>query len=155
MRFVAFDVGRKRTGVAVSDASGTLARPLTTLTGAAVIDQARALVGRLAAEEEGLAGVVVGLPLRLDGAPNAETAHARAFAEALEARGVAPVVLQDERLSSVEAESRLAVRERDWRTRKARLDAASAAVILQDFLDSRAPAQPGVPGEHDPDGSRA
>ena len=49
-----------------------------------------------------------------------------------------PIVLQDERLTSVEAESRLAVQEKDWRRRKAKLDAAAAAVILQDFLDSRA-----------------
>jgi len=46
-------------------------------------------------------------------------------------------MLQDERLSSHEAEERLAVRERDWRKRKAKLDAAAAAVILQDYLDAR------------------
>jgi RNase H-fold protein (predicted Holliday junction resolvase) len=51
------------------------------------------------------------------------------------------VTLQDERLTSVEAESRLALRERDWRARKARLDAASAAIILQDHLDERARAR--------------
>lgn len=48
-----------------------------------------------------------------------------------------PIALQDERLSSHEAEERLALRERDWRKRKARLDAASAAVILQDYLDGK------------------
>ena len=48
-----------------------------------------------------------------------------------------PVILQDERLSSREAESRLALRESDWRKRKAKLDAAAAAVILQDYLDER------------------
>ena len=48
-----------------------------------------------------------------------------------------PVVTQDERLSSREAEERLSVREKDWRKRKAKLDAASAAVILQDYLDAR------------------
>jgi len=47
--------------------------------------------------------------------------------------------LQDERLSSREAESRLAQRETDWRKRKAKLDAAAAAVILQDYLDARQP----------------
>jgi RNase H-fold protein (predicted Holliday junction resolvase) len=46
------------------------------------------------------------------------------------------VVFQDERLSSREAEGRLAVRERDWRARKAKLDAAAASVILQDYLDA-------------------
>ena len=49
-----------------------------------------------------------------------------------------PLALQDERLSSREAESRLARREKDWRVRKARLDAAAAAVILQDYLDEHA-----------------
>ena len=47
------------------------------------------------------------------------------------------VLLQDERLTSREAESRLALRERDWRVRKKRLDAAAAAVMLQEYLDSR------------------
>ena len=46
------------------------------------------------------------------------------------------MTLQDERLTSREAESRLAVREKDWRVRKARLDAAAAAIILQDYLDT-------------------
>jgi putative Holliday junction resolvase len=46
-----------------------------------------------------------------------------------------PVITQDERLTSVEAESRLAEREKDWRRRKAKLDAAAAAVILQEYLD--------------------
>ena len=50
------------------------------------------------------------------------------------------VHLQDERLSSHEAEQRLAERERDWRRRKAKLDAAAAAVILQDYLDGRSRA---------------
>ena len=48
-----------------------------------------------------------------------------------------PVVLQDERLSSREAESLLARSEKDWRKRKTQLDAASAAVILQDYLDAQ------------------
>ena len=48
-----------------------------------------------------------------------------------------PVHLQDERLTSHEAEARLAERERDWRARKKKVDAAAAAIILQDYLDSR------------------
>jgi putative Holliday junction resolvase len=57
------------------------------------------------------------------------------LARRLRASIALPVVLQDERLSSHEAESFLARREKDWRKRKAQLDAASAAVILQDYLD--------------------
>jgi RNase H-fold protein (predicted Holliday junction resolvase) len=58
-------------------------------------------------------------------------------------------VLQDERLSSREAESLLARHEKDWRKRKAHLDAASAAVILQDYLDAQfRPASPQSEGEN-------
>jgi putative Holliday junction resolvase len=138
MRVVAFDVGARRTGVAVSDASGTLARPLATLAGGDVVGAAVQLVERLAREDEGLAVVIVGLPLRSDGRDTQGTPLARAFAAALAKRVAMPVVLQDERLSSVEAEARLAVNERDWRRRKTKLDAAAAAVILQDHLDAEA-----------------
>ena len=82
--------------------------------------------------------MVVGLPRRLDGTPNDQTPVVLAFVEALQgARRRSRSTLQDERLSSVEAESRLALRDRDWRSRKKKLDAAAAAVILQDYLDSR------------------
>ena len=60
-----------------------------------------------------------------------------------------PVTLQDERLTSREAETRLAITDRDWRTRKERLDAAAAAIILQDYLDIR-PGRP-IPFAGDPD----
>jgi len=59
----------------------------------------------------------------------------RAFIGALSRRTTLPIEIEDERLTSREAESRLARRERDWRKRKAKLDAAAAAVILQDYLD--------------------
>ena len=135
------DIGQRRVGVAISDFTRTLARPLSVLTRPRGEHDVVAMVGaeitRLAAEEDGVREVVVGLPLRLDGSPNDMTARVSAFADALRARIGLPVVFQDERLSSVEAESRLAVREKDWRVRKQRLDAAAAAVILQDYLDSR------------------
>ena len=69
--------------------------------------------------------------------PTDQTTIVETFARALEAQIAVPVVLQDERLSSHEAESRLAARESDWRKRKAKLDAAAAAIILQDYLDGR------------------
>ena len=81
---------------------------------------------------------MVGWPRRLDGSANDQTPRVEAFKRALEARVGVPVILQDERLSSHEAEERLSTRERDWRRRKQKLDAAAAAVILQDYLDGRA-----------------
>jgi putative Holliday junction resolvase len=65
------------------------------------------------------------------------TARVSAFASELGRITRLPIVLQDERLTSREAESRLAVTEKDWRVRKRRLDAAAAAIILQDYLDAR------------------
>ena len=140
-RIVGFDVGERRIGVAVSDASCTLARPLGALSVAALdasaVDAAAEQVAQLAAEDDSVSMVVVGLPRRLDGTPNDLTPKVERFARALAERTHLPVSLQDERLSSHEAESRLAVREKNWRVRKQRLDAAAAAIILQDYLDTR------------------
>ena len=141
MRIVGLDLGRRRVGVALSDVSGTLATPWRTIDGrgdlAEVASRLVATLGELAEGEDGVAGIVVGLPSHLDGRPHEGAIWVREVADAVrEAMGL-PVTLYDERLSSVEAEQRLAVGERDWRKRKARLDAAAAAVFLQDYLDAR------------------
>ena len=94
-------------------------------------------IATLARDDDGLEAVVVGWPRRLDGSPTHQTAIVETFKRALEAKIAVPVILQDERLSSHEAESRLAARESDWRKRKAKIDAAAAAIILQDYLDGR------------------
>ena len=142
MRFVGLDIGEKRIGVAISDVSGTLARPLGVLRPSGLevdaLDVVSTELARLAAEEDGLGAIVIGLPRRLDGSPSDMTPRVEQFARRLQTKTSLPVTLQDERLSSREAESRLALRDKDWRSRKARLDAAAAAVILQDYLDSRA-----------------
>jgi putative Holliday junction resolvase len=137
-RVLGIDVGGRRVGLAISDPSRTLARPLTTLTVASPadsVDKVAAEIARLAAEDDGLAQVVVGAPSRLDGTPSDQTAVVDAFVAALRATTALPIAREDERLTSREAESRLAVRERDWKRRKAKLDAAAAAIILQDYLD--------------------
>jgi putative Holliday junction resolvase len=150
MRVLGVDYGRKRIGLALSDATAIVARPWRSLPAAATpAGSAAALASLLADAREGgddvvgeLAAVVVGLPRRLSGEDTDQTQPARDFAGALHALTRLDVHLQDERLSSREAESRLARRERDWRRRKLRLDAAAAAVILQDFLDARATGAP-------------
>jgi len=139
MRVLAVDVGERRIGLAISDISRTLARPLRTLTVRSAgdgVDQVVAEIARLHAEEDGLSTVVVGLPIRLDGSPSEQTSRVTAFIEALKMRTAVPILTADERLSSREAESLLAERTRDWRQRKARLDAVAAAVILQDYLEA-------------------
>jgi putative Holliday junction resolvase len=148
MRVLGVDLGRRRIGLAVSDPSGTLARPLRIVergpSDRRALRDVAAVAQALAADDDGLAAIVVGRPTRLDGSPNEQTAHAEQMAEGLRRRVTVPVVFQDERLSSHEADARLAATERDWRMRKARLDAASAAVILQDYLDARAASAPTV-----------
>ena len=135
------DYGARRIGLALSDATGTLASPWRLIQRPASEPETLALIereiARLVDDDDGLQAVVVGWPRRLDGTATHLTPLVEAFARALEERLPVPVILQDERLSSHEADSRLAVRERDWRRRKAKLDAASAAIVLQDYLDHR------------------
>jgi len=140
-RILGFDVGARRIGVAISDATATLARPVGVIAARdleshAAVDAADE-VRRLEAEDDSIDAIVVGHPRRLDGSPNDMTARVEAFAAQLRERTGLPVHLQDERLSSREAESRLARRDKDWRSRKKQIDAAAAAVILQDYLDAR------------------
>ena len=86
--------------------------------------------------------VVVGWPRRLDGTDTHATHSAAALADALGVCLGVPVHRQDERLTSQAAEALLAARERDWRARKRLIDAAAAALLLQDYLDGRSAPGP-------------
>lgn len=137
-RAIGIDVGKRRIGVAISDVTRTIARPLMTLLVDSTDDGVTRVaqeVTRLVSEDDGVSIIVVGLPVRLDGSPSAQTSHVETFVAGLRKKIAVPIVTIDERLSSVEAESRIAVRVKDWRARKQKLDAAAAAVILQDYLD--------------------
>jgi putative Holliday junction resolvase len=142
VRALGIDYGTRRIGLALSDATGLLARPWKTISAnggpervaAVLAEEATALV----AEPDGLSAIALGYPRRLNGEPTAQTAVVEAIAAVLRSSINIPVILQDERLSSVVAESELARREKDWRKRKQLLDARSAAIILQDYLDERA-----------------
>jgi len=138
MRVLAIDVGKRRIGLAISDTSRTLARPLSVITvngSADAVDRVASEIHRLSSEEDGIATIVVGVPVALDGSSTEQTAQVGAFIEALKTRTPLPIATEDERLTSREAESRLAEGERDWRVRKTKLDAAAAAIFLQDYLD--------------------
>ncbi len=139
MRYLGIDYGRRRIGLAISDPTGMLARPWKMIPrqgSTNVVAQALAReIATLAAEDDGIGGVVLGYPRKLGGEPTDQTAAVDALAAALRTQIAVPLVMQDERLSSREAESLLAQRIKNWRDRKPLLDAASAAVILQDYLD--------------------
>jgi len=139
VRALGIDYGERRIGLALSDATGLLASPWKTIpndrnVGAAakrLADEVRGLHG----EEDGLGAIVIGLPRRLSGDDNDQTAHVRTLAALLADEVVIPITLQDERLTSHDADAILAQREHDWRKRKPQLDAMAAALILQDYLD--------------------
>ena len=141
VRVLGIDYGARRIGLALSDATATLASPWRMLqrppSEAETLRILIAEIATLSNDADGLEAVVVGWPRRLDGSPTDQTPIVETFARSLKAQIAVPVMLQDERLSSTEAESRLARREKDWRKRKQQLDAAAAAVILQDYLDGR------------------
>jgi putative Holliday junction resolvase len=143
---VGLDVGARRIGMAISDATATLARPLAVLRPAGLeADAPQTVATKIAdmrSEDDDIATLVVGLPSRLDGSDNEMTPRVRVFATAIAQLTGLPVVFQDERLTSREAESRLALTRKGWRARKTLIDAAAAAIILQDYLDSVASARP-------------
>lgn len=123
MRVLALDHGAARTGVAVSDVTGTLARPLEVV--ARVDTQAglTALLSIIAREAPG--AIVVGLPVSLDGREHDQARRARAFAARLAAAVACPVVLHDERFTTKLAEQRGG---------RAARDARAAATLLEDYL---------------------
>ncbi|HET7647478.1 MAG TPA: Holliday junction resolvase RuvX [Gaiellaceae bacterium] len=99
MKVLALDFGAARTGVAVSDPTGTVARPLTTVEGATSDDGFAKLLAVI--ETEAPERVVVGMPLTLRGAHGEQAAATAAFVERLQASLAAPVETYDERFTSV------------------------------------------------------
>ena len=127
MKVLALDYGPARTGVAVSDPTGTLATPVGIVERPDTnrgLDRLVALV-----REHDVARVVVGLPLSLGGGDSAQTGEARAFAERLRERLDVPVELYDERFTTTLAKRAPGA---------AAEDARAAAVLLEGWLEARA-----------------
>ena len=136
MRHLALDVGEKRIGVAISDPLGITARGLAVVT-RTDLPADLAEIGRHA-REAGADSIVVGLPLEMDGEEGDAARRVRVFAERVEGASGLPVVLWDERLTTVAAEEELSRRGVPVRQRRGVVDQVAAAVILQEFLDERA-----------------
>jgi len=134
MRVLAIDLGTKNIGTAVSDALGITVRPVETIRRSADardISRLKSLVEDLEAE-----AVVVGLPLRMDGTVGDAAAAAMRFVEKLRARLDVSVFMQDERLTSYEAEQMMIERGFAKSKRRARSDEFAAMIILRDYLSS-------------------
>lgn len=135
-RILALDPGAKRIGVAVSDPLGIVARSLK------VVEKTRghgwaAEVENLVAEYQ-VAEVVIGLPRNMDGSEGPAAAGARRMVEILSSRLSVPVVVWDERLSTVAAQRMFRETGVKMRRAKKHLDGVAAALILQGYLDYRA-----------------
>jgi putative Holliday junction resolvase len=138
VRVLALDMGERRVGVAVSDPTGTVARPLQTLVRGSRQEDFAAIAGLVAEYDIGL--LVVGRPLSLDGTEGPQARRVIRYVEALAARLPIRVVLWDERFTTAAAQEILRQSRGKKRRRQARsageVDAIAAAVILQSYLDS-------------------
>jgi putative Holliday junction resolvase len=141
-RLLALDLGERRIGVAVSDPTRTLARPLTVIVRASRqtdFDAIAQLVNDYQVER-----VIVGLPLSLDGSEGPQARQVRRYAERLAQALTVPIELWDERYSTVTAAEVLRAKGKRRRRRgnrqqeRGKLDATAAAVFLQTYLDDRA-----------------
>lgn len=132
-RVLGLDLGDARIGVAISDDARRLAVPLGTVRTGAPADL-KAIAGLVA--EHDVTAVVVGHPLLLSGEPAEQARHAQRFADALRAVVSVPVMLQDERLSTSEAERALRGTGASGRDRRRVVDRSAATVILQAWLDA-------------------
>lgn len=134
MTVLGIDYGDARTGVAVSDASGTLA------TGVCVLIERRAevLADKIAAlaAEKGAGTLVLGLPKNMDGSCGFRAEACRAFGALLAEKTGLPLVYRDERLTTVQAHRLLNDVNVRGKKRKNVVDAVAAELILQDYLDS-------------------
>ncbi|MBK7900119.1 MAG: Holliday junction resolvase RuvX [Azonexus sp.] len=133
---LAFDFGEKRIGVAVGETLLAQAHPLTVI---ATGDRERRwqAIAALVAEWQPVR-LVVGLPTHVDGTAHAMTERCRRFGDSLRRRHALPVDFADERLSSLDAQSRLRETGRNARSAKGVLDAVAAQLILQTWFECHA-----------------
>ena len=146
MRVMGLDPGERRIGVAISDPTGTIARPLETITHRSRSKDLERIV-RLV-EETGAEIIVMGLPLSLNGDRGPQARWASRYAKALAEVISTPIVMWDERYSSSVAREILQnnrKRSRQHSLQKGEVDSVAAAVILQGYLDSQ--MQDGIDGE--------
>lgn len=130
MRWLGVDLGRRRIGLATSDTSGKVAFALRVMESRSLANDIESLTAL--AREQGVEGIVVGLPRHMDGTEGSEAKQAREYAQALEKATGLPTVLWDERLTTVVAERA----RREAGKKRATVDALAAALILQNYLDS-------------------
>lgn len=153
MRYLAIDLGDKRTGVALGDSRTRIVTPLDTVEvdidiqgGNALLEAlARIVDAQLGEMGRGPGELVIGLPLNMDGSEGPRARHLRAFAQRLARRTMRRVHFQDERLTTAAADWALAGSGLTRRRKKELRDALAAARILEDFFAALPAEQTGIP----------
>jgi putative pre-16S rRNA nuclease len=147
MRYLAIDLGDQRTGLAVGDTVTRVVSPVDVLEvpianagGAALLDAIAGAIDETLGANGRRAGLVVGLPMNMDGSEGPRARQVRAFAARIAQRTGFDVVFQDERLSTADADWAMARSGLTRKQKKGRRDALAAAAILRDFLASLPPA---------------
>ena len=138
MRIMGLDYGTKTVGVALSDAMLMIAQPYETITRERPA-QLRKTLQRLEViiKEQEVGEIVLGLPKNMNNTEGERAAATREFQEMLERRTLLPVYLQDERLTTIEADRILEETGVAHSARKEHIDKIAAAIILQTYLDGR------------------
>jgi len=132
-RLLGLDVGTKTIGMALSDATQIIATPFETIRRTRFRDDLQRMLDAIARHQVG--GIVVGLPLALDGSDSPRTQGVRQFAKNLMMHTELPVAFWDERLSTAAVERGMIEADLSRRRRAALIDKAAAAYILQGLLD--------------------
>ncbi len=140
MRLLALDIGERRIGVAVSDEAGLIATPLAVIRRGSKLEDFARIATFI--QESGAEALVIGHPLNADGSagPQARRVerYVAALSEALRNDGLrVPLIMSDEHGSTRRAQELMIAAGRSPKNRRQRIDAAAAAVILQDHLDER------------------
>ncbi len=130
------DVGEKTIGVAISDETETFAFPDKTILRQEGRRRDMAALRKLV-EERGIAGIVVGIPINMNGTRGPQAEMAEGFVETLRRHVRVPVETQDERLSTSEAEKMLIAADRRRDERRQIIDSVAASVILQAYMDRK------------------
>jgi putative holliday junction resolvase len=144
-RYLGLDVGNRRIGVAVSDELGLTAQPVLTLERKRSRREDLRSLARLC-RRFGVAGIVMGNPLHLDGGVGAQAAKTQAFAAELGELTGLPVNLRDERLTTHEAHALLYAAGKKRQEHRRVVDQVAAVMILQGFLDEAREQGDGGPG---------
>jgi putative Holliday junction resolvase len=136
MKIMALDYGTKRVGIALSDEMRMLARPLPFVSAEPenkLFETIKTLI-----QEQGVSDIVIGLPKNMDGTLGESAQKAKAFSEKVQASTGLPVKLIDERLTTVQASRQLREAGHKAKDQRSKIDSASAAILLQGYLDSMA-----------------